>query len=108
MPERLDRVRISTRSGDLEISWACREELLQEVRNLDSRSDAIASFVAVGASRPVILNQEGKAIVVRAILAMAKTAGGMHRLPRGCRELFDMLVGELEPTEDASRAANPD
>jgi hypothetical protein len=42
VPERRDRVRIVTRLGDTEISWACRDELLGEIRRLDSDSDTIA------------------------------------------------------------------
>jgi hypothetical protein len=99
VPDRLDRVRIATRYGDTEISWSCRELLLDQIRKLYSDGDVIAAFHAVGATRPVILNRAGKATVLQALNAMARHAGGMHKLPHGCNELSQALIGELGTSE---------
>ena len=56
MPERLDRVTIALNGGDVVISWASREALLQRLEEIQEHSRIRLSFTAVGASRPVALS----------------------------------------------------
>jgi hypothetical protein len=53
VPERLDRVAIATSREVIELSWASRDSLLHEIRNLGENAKPIwAAFEAVGASPP--------------------------------------------------------
>jgi hypothetical protein len=98
MPGRLDRVRIVTRYGYVEIRWECRETLLAEIHSLESESarDVVRAFEAVGATQPVELDLGGKVVLVEAIHAVGRDVGGMDRLTTDVRELLCALVDELE------------
>ena len=96
MPERRDRVRVATRYGQCEISWECRAALLAELRELDSGGPVVRAFEDGDAGRPVELDLDGKAVLVEAIAAVAREAGGVHKLRSGVRELLHALTDELE------------
>jgi hypothetical protein len=98
MPERLDRVRIATRYGECEIRWTCRAEWLAKIRQLESEhgDEVIRAFQAVGASRPVELDHDGKALVVEAIHSLERDADGSMNLSTDVRELLRALVDELD------------
>ena len=95
MSERLDRVQVETRYGSVVISWAAREAILDELRGLESARGAVAAFEAVGASRPVELDQEGKSAVLDAIVAIADKGAGYHRIQPGLFRLRAQLRDEL-------------
>jgi hypothetical protein len=99
MPDRLDRVTVTTRYGDVELPWASRDALLQEIRHLESARSTIAKFEAVGATRPVVLEPDEKNLVVEAIHVMSRNAGGMQNLPEGLEQLRHNLVDELTAPE---------
>ena len=69
VPERLDRVAIQTSRGAVELPWSSRDELLREIRHLESAKPVVAAFDSVGASRPVELDREGMVLIVEAIHA---------------------------------------
>jgi hypothetical protein len=98
MPERLDRVRIATRYGEVEIRWECRDKLLGEIRRLEDEAadEVVRAFEAVAASRPVRLDLRGKAVVVEAIHALSREAGGAGQLSSDVRELLHALVDEID------------
>jgi len=100
MPGRLDSVEVSTRYGPVEIPWAARDEILDELRHLDTARPTVAAFEAVGASRPVELDRAGKVDVLDAIKVLAANAGGLDKIDPGLEQLRHHLVDEF----DADRA----
>lgn len=60
MPERLDRVQVqlASRRERFTLTWDSREQLLDQVRERDELRGVVATFEAVGASRPVTLKPE--------------------------------------------------
>jgi hypothetical protein len=95
-------VRVVARYGDTEISWACRDQLLDQIRDLDAGRDVVAAFEAVGATRPVIFQARRQGDRRPGASRMARQAGGMHKPSRGCIELRHTLLGELDTTADAA------
>jgi hypothetical protein len=93
VPERLDRVAISTRSGTVELPWSSRDLLLHEIRNLDGAERIRTAFDAVGASRPVPLSSADKALLLEAIEAWAHSVT-VDELPEGVWRLRTALSGE--------------
>ena len=61
MPERLDRVHIATRTGDVEMTWAVRDTLLEELAFAPDMKEVRQAFEAAGASRPVELTDQQQA-----------------------------------------------
>jgi hypothetical protein len=101
MPERLDHVTISTGYGDREISWSARDDLLREIRHLESGKPVVKAFEAVGASRPIKLDDNSKGLLVEAIHVMSNNAGGIDKIDPELVQLRHALVDEL----DAKRRA---
>jgi hypothetical protein len=93
VPERLDRVAISTRSGTVELPWSSRDRLLHEIRNLDGADAIRHAFDAVGASRPVPLSLADTALLVEAIEGWARSVT-VAELPEGVWRLRTALAGE--------------
>jgi hypothetical protein len=96
--ERLDRVQVATAYGVLTITWDARDQLLREMRHLDSLADVRREFENAGASRPVQIPQELKGAVVAVINMWGQnTPGGLPALPDGIFELRNNLADELAP-----------
>jgi hypothetical protein len=95
VPERLDRVAIA-RSGDvIELSWASRDSLLHEIRNLGENAKAIrAAFEAVGSSRPVELSRGEQTTLFRSIELWADSVT-LEALPPGIWRLRCALADQL-------------
>jgi len=91
IPERLDRVIVSTSHASIEISWDARQRLLDQLRRLDSARDLVAKFEGVGASRPVDLTQDEEALLVDVIDAWTRDLGGTAA-PAGILELRRALL----------------
>jgi hypothetical protein len=96
VPERLDRVAISTNRGTVELPWASRDKLLHEIRHLDGADEIRHAFDAVGASRPVPLNRADKLLLVDAINTWAQSVT-IDELPAGVWELRSALAAEIHP-----------
>ena len=94
MPERLDRVAISTKSGTVELPWTSRDRLLHEIRNLDGAETIRHAFEAVGASRPVPLSDTDKALLVGAIDGWAASVT-VDELPEGVWALRSALADDV-------------
>jgi hypothetical protein len=56
VPERLDRVTVSTPNGDVVLSWEVRQALLELLS--EAAPEVANRFKAVGATRPVELTDE--------------------------------------------------
>lgn len=98
MPERLDRVAIATSHDVIELSWASRDSLLHEIRNLGENAKPIrTAFEAVGASRPVELSFGEQTTLFRAIERWAASVT-VDVLPPGIWRLRCALADQLEDT----------
>ncbi len=98
MPERLDRVHISTSRGTLEIPWSSRDALLDRFASLDRARAIRAAFLTVGASRPVQLGRADVAVLVQLIDDWAHHTGAM-KLPAGLWDLHNALAADLRADE---------
>jgi hypothetical protein len=90
---RADEVTVGTRYGPVEISWAARDALVDEIRRRGSGEFVARVFDAIGAARPVNLDRKGKIVVLDAIWGVAETAGG--DLDPQLQELRDRLTDEI-------------
>jgi hypothetical protein len=73
---RADSVSVGTRYGPVEISWAARDALVEEIRRRGSGDFVVRVFDAVGAARPVNLDRKEKIVVLDGIWGMAESAEG--------------------------------
>jgi hypothetical protein len=90
---RLNRVQIAVDGDVVSIPWDSRDELLKELRARDEAKPVLAAFLAVGATRPVILEAERKTLVLETIRRMQNVGRG--RLPRGLFGLLMALTDDL-------------
>ena len=88
---RLDRVRVATFQGDVEISWHERELLLVGLLKQTGSADTIRAFVAVGTSAPVELDKRSRLLVIVALNALERASG---ELPPRLLELRKTLLLE--------------
>ena len=103
MPERLDRVAIATSRDVIEVSWASRDSLLHEIRNLGANAKPIrTAFEAVGASRPVELSHIEQTPLFSAIELWADSVT-VEGLPRGIWRLRCALAERLDDTDQRTR-----
>ncbi len=84
---RLDRVQIDAAGEIVEIAWKERDTLLRRLRAVDGCEKVVKSFEAVGASRPVQLDDEE-----RSRLRVPLELWGDSVLPGGLARLFAALV----------------
>jgi hypothetical protein len=95
VPERLDRVAIATSRDVIELSWASRDSLLHEIRNLGENGKPIrTAFEAVGASRPVELRPADQRTLFSAIELWAAGVT-VEALPPGIWQLRCALADQL-------------
>jgi hypothetical protein len=86
---------VATSDGPVEISWAARNSLLEQIRAKEGAEGVIHAFETAGASLPVTLERRGKIIAFDAIWMMAEKAGGYEAIDPQLRELADALRGEI-------------
>lgn len=105
VPERLDRVAIATSREVIELSWASRDSLLHEIRNLGESAKPIrTAFEAVGASRPVELSRNDQTKLFTAIEQWADSVT-VAALPPGIWRLRCALVDQVDNADRQSRGA---
>src|SRR5207302_9269938 len=80
VPGRLDQVAVAYSRGPVEIPWDSRDLLLAQMRPLVSMNSTIAAFEAVGASRPVTLDDDQVSLLIRVIDSRMTNVG-----PDGCQ-----------------------
>ena len=98
MPGRLDRVEVVTAFGGVTLSWDEREQLLEEMRHLDSLEPVRREFENAGATRPVRIPEDMRAAVVQVIEMWGRnTPGGLPALPEGIFELRNHFADEVTP-----------
>jgi hypothetical protein len=93
---RIDRVRVATAEGLVEIGWGDRQELLDRLDGIACNEDLIDAFRDVGTSRPVELNPERRARLRGALGFWADDVGGTDKLPPGVGRLLEILTAELD------------
>ena len=84
---RLDRVRVNVPGETVEINWDELDMLLGKLRVLDGCETIVQNFEAVGASRPVELDDEQ-----RSRLRVTLELWGVRVLPDGLTRLLVALV----------------
>ena len=84
---RLDRVRVDVSGEIVEISWDERDALLEKLETITGCDTIVEKFDAVGASRPVHLDDEQ-----RSRLRVALELWGVSVLPDGLVRLLVALV----------------
>jgi hypothetical protein len=94
MPERLDHVRIPLSRELIDLPWDSRSALLGELRHDAKARPTIDAFEAVGASRPVRLTREHKALLLDAINVWS-TRVTVDGLPPGVWDLRNALDDDL-------------
>jgi hypothetical protein len=93
---RIDRVKVATALGPVEIPWADREELLDRLDEIAGSEDLIAAFRNVGMSGPVELNPEQRARLSGALWFWADDVDGLDKLSPGVGRLLEVLTAELD------------
>jgi hypothetical protein len=91
--ERLSRAWVSVGDEIVEIPWSSRFELLERLRPLNSGSDLVRRFEAVGATSPAELDASS-ASLLKDVLARWVDESGPGDLPAGIFDLYDSLAGE--------------
>jgi hypothetical protein len=116
MPERLDHVSIAIERGgganNVRLPWASRETLLAKLRTVEGAEGVVEAFEAAGASKPVQLTTEHKALLYRVLDDRGFTSG-FDELPTGFFELRNSLSDEVadakqqqQPTEHEGNGAS--
>jgi hypothetical protein len=90
VPECLDRVTVSTLDGEVVISWAERDALLDELRPLKEAATIVRAVEAVGTSAPVVLDPEQRWQALVALSFLRVREG----LPPGLEVLYEALRRE--------------
>ena len=105
MAERsIHRVRVTLGGETVELPWASRDLLLDQLRTLDSMRPVVDSFEAVGTSRPVVLKHQQKVALLQVIEAWGgELPLGLLDLPEGISELCAALDDDLQDDPGADR-----
>jgi hypothetical protein len=90
---RLNRVRVATSRGAVEISWQARSALLDRLRRLNGAGSIRYAFLVVGATRPVELSTREVELLVDAIDDWEHDLGA-HRLPADVWKLRNALAAD--------------
>jgi hypothetical protein len=97
-PRRIRFFKIALSKNMFELPWASRARLLDRVGKHSGGLQVRLAFEAVGATRPVMLNRDGKRVLLQVIeewLAEPSYA----TIPKGIEELRDELQDELAEGE---------
>jgi hypothetical protein len=90
---RIDEVRVALRRGIVVIPWSSREALLRRFQDLSSMSDIVDAFQNAGTTRPVLLTDSQKALLLNLITFWADQTD--DDLPEGISELRWALHDDL-------------
>ena len=91
-----ERVRVAYSRGEVAFSWESRQELLKQIRHLESALSIVAAFEAVGTSRPVVLTTDQKASLIELIERWGtQVRFGLKGLPEGMFALRNALHDDL-------------
>jgi len=95
MPERLDRVTIELKSGDIAIPWDARQALLARLQHVADSTSLRVMFEAVGASRPVELNPTQRATLLGLLDEWALRRDDSAAMPAELDNLREALRDDL-------------
>jgi hypothetical protein len=102
MSGRLEHIRIATDRGgggnNVRLPWASRDVLLEQLRRTEGADGITKSFEDVGASRPVTLTVEQKALLFRVLEDWSLTSS-FDRMPAGLFGLRNALSDDLQDAE---------
>jgi hypothetical protein len=87
VPQRLDRVQVDVAGEIVDISWDERDTLLEKLETVAGCDTIVEKFDAVGASRPVHLDDDQ-----RPRLRVALELWGVSGMPDGLARLLIVLV----------------
>jgi hypothetical protein len=91
-----EQVRVALSRGDVVIPWESRQDLLKQIRHLESEKPIVAAFEAVGVSQPVVLTTDQKALLIESIEHWGtQVRFGLSGLPEGMFELRNALHDDL-------------
>jgi hypothetical protein len=95
-----ERVIVATSRARVEIPWQSRQQLLDEIRHLDSAEAIVDAFEAVGTSRPVTLTDHDRALLYGLLNRWADRVP-YGELPEGIWPLRCAIADDLhdEPAE---------
>jgi hypothetical protein len=97
MPERLGRAQVNVGEGIVVMPWKERDWLLREIRSFDSARRIIRAFEAVGASRPLKLDDTDELELYDMIFRLAARPAGYDTMPGSVRQLRAALDRKLHP-----------
>lgn len=110
MRERLDHVSITVdRRGEanaVRLPWRSRDYLLRKLRDTDGAEGIVKAFEDAGATRPVELTAEEKAVLYRVLDDRGFTTG-FHELPAGFFELRNALADEAADAAQNEQLVGP-
>jgi hypothetical protein len=95
MPERLDRVTITLRRGDVTFNWATRQILMGRLQDVQTKARIRDSFNTEDPSAAIVLNH-GQRTALLIVLEQWSLAGdGPGAMPHSLFELRNALYGDL-------------
>jgi hypothetical protein len=102
MPDRLDHVSVAVdRGGEanaVRLPWKSRDYLLRKLRTTTGAEGIVKAFEDVGATGPIELTRQQKAVLYRLLDDRSFTTG-FHELPAGFYELRNALGDEVAEAE---------
>ena len=110
MPEPLDHMSVAVDRGgeanDVRLPWKSREYLLRKLRATPGAEAIVKAFEDVGATRPVELDTEQKALLYR-VLDDRSFTSGFHQLPEGFFELRNALSDQAAENDQVAENEQP-
>ncbi len=104
MSGRHEAIRIVTdRGGNVRLPWASRDVLLEQLRRTEGTEGITKAFEDVGASRPVTLTIEQKALLFR-VLEDWSLASSYDRMAAGLFGLRNALSDDLHAAGEQEAA----
>ena len=100
MPERLDRITVALSSGDVTLSWDCKEALMARLQHVQETAKIRSSFFeAVGAPRPVELSHGQRTALLLVLETWSLDGDGYEPMPQGLSEFRNALCRDMRSAE---------
>jgi len=99
----IDRVRIVTRRGLVEIYWEEREELVARLRRLDAARSLLGRFLDAGTSRPVEVTADEESVLADVLDTWSRDVSALE-LPSRIESLRRAV--RADPADHAERDAS--
>jgi hypothetical protein len=106
VPDRPDHISVAVDRGgeanNVRLPWKSREYLLRKLRTTPGAQEIVKAFEDHGATRPVELDNEQKALLYR-VLDDRSFTSGFHQLPEGFFELRNALADQVSDAAATQR-----